>query len=79
MPDEKASVFVTWAEFEELNKEHEKLDEMVFVHEDIISTLLFALKDEENLSIDAKEVINDAYDMLHGKGRYDKKEGGDGK
>lgn len=55
---------VTRQEFDELNKEHEQLDSMVFDHEDIIGDILSALLDEPSLSEEAKDVIRKAYDKL---------------
>lgn len=62
-----------------ISKEVEKLDEMVFNHEDLLSSILSALVDEPNLSDDTKVTIQDAYDQIYGKGKYAKKEVKDGK
>lgn len=50
-----------------ISKEVEKLDEMVFNHEDLLSDLVSALADEENLSDDAKYAIRKIYAKMFNK------------
>lgn len=56
---------VTNGEFSDHLKEFEKIDEMVFDHEDILSRLLAALSNEENLSPYTIDVVDRCFAVLH--------------
>ena len=51
---------------EELQETIEWLEEVVMKHEDALSSLVWALIDEENLSESAKDNIRDAYKVIYG-------------
>lgn len=58
---------VTNGEFSEHLKEFEKIDEMVFEHEDILGTLINCLQDEPSLSEDARLCIRGLYELMYKK------------
>ena len=45
----------------------EELEAMVNTHEELLSLIILALVDEECLSADARDAIDNAYRLIYGK------------
>jgi predicted nucleic-acid-binding protein len=50
-----------------LEEQLEELQKSIDTHEEVLSSIVWALVDEENLSLDAKDSIRDAFKLIYGR------------